>query len=177
MPSIGDYCRGFYLYMARCINIFAIPHHHVFVYRNGNVNDITYKIVKLCKTPKSLRYSSFLKINYIYQIYYKLTNKYYIVNTTMNDIIDNTLVIPHDQHTAPRSLFAPKTDVYVNGIKLSITDCLYYKNHHCDNILFYVFKFNGIDITNIIIKNKDEIVRVIDKDFNMLTMKAISSYL
>lgn len=177
MASFRDYCRGFYLYIARCTNIFTIPFHHVFVYQNGNVKNITYKIVKLCKMPKFLRYSSFLKINHIYQIHCKITNKYYIINTSMNNIINNNIDIPHDKHIAPRSLLMPKTDVYINGIKLSIKECLYYKNHHCDNILYYVFKFNGVDITNIIIKNKNEIVKIIDKDFNVLTMKSISNYL
>ena len=95
----------------------------------------------------------------------------------MNDIINNTIILPNDQCIAPRSLFAPKTFVYVNGTQLSMKDCVYYKNHHPDNILFYVFKFNGIDIKSIVIKNEVEVIKVIDEDFNTLTMESISKYL
>lgn len=177
MPTIGDYFRGFCLYISRCANVFAINHHHIYVYRNGEIQDITYKIVKLSKTPKTLRYSSYLKINYMYQLYYKLTNKYYIMHTTMNDIINNTIILPNDQYIPPRSLLAPKTFVYVNGTQLSVKDCLYYKNHHSNNILFYVFKFNGIDIKSVVIKNENEVIKVIDNDFNTLTMASIGKYL
>lgn len=177
MPTIGDYLRGVYLYLSECLNIFAIDHHHIFLYRNGVVQDITYKIKKFSKIPKSLRFSSYMNINYTYQLYYKLTNKYYIVNTTMNDIINNTVILPNDQHITPRSLFTPKTHVYINGILLSTKDCLYYKNHHPNNILYYVFKFNNIDIKSIVIKDDKKIIKIIDNDFHELTMENIRKYL
>lgn len=177
MLSFNDYIRGACLSMSNALNFFPIHHHEVLVYRNGNVEDVTYKIKSRTKLPKNLHYSSFLNIKYVYQLYYKETNKYYILITTLSDIINHTVNIPKDEPEKPRSLTDRLAKIYVNGNELTMRERIYYKNHHPDNTLFYVFKFNDIHISNIIIKKNDEIIKIYDKNFEILTLRDIIQYL
>lgn len=177
MLSFNDYIRGICLGLSNALNFFPIHHHEVLVYRNGNVEDVTYKIVKRSKLPKNMHYSSFLNIKHMYQLYHKQTDKYYILQTTLSDIINHTITLPENTPEKPRSLANKLAKIYVNGQELTMKERVYYKNHHVDNVLFYVFKFNNVNIKSIVIKKHNQIAEVYDKNFETLTLRNIMQYL
>jgi hypothetical protein len=177
MTSNTDIMHGAFLRIYDVVNIFNIPYHHVKLYKDNLIIDITEKIKKKSILPIGLKKSSYLHNNHIYQFHIKDTNKYYIITTTIFNIFTNNIILPKESIQLPRKLLTPVYDIYVNGNLLSVDDKIYYKNHHSANNLFHVFNFNNVELKDIIIYDNITIIRTIDTNFNNMNIGNIQQYM
>lgn len=111
----------------------------------------------------------------LYQIHIKKSDKIYIIDTTMI-----TLINYYDQENNdivfPRSLLI-KYSIKINNEFLDINDKIYYKKYCQDSRLIDVFKFNSINLEEIVIyKNNVELYKYQD-NINTIYMRDIYIYL
>lgn len=178
MASLRDNVHGIYLNILDAMDIFKIPYHSIKVYKNGEILDISSKIKKYSiKSLECFINSSYLHIKHYYQLHCKLTNKYYIVYTTMYEILHNPDIIPELGIQKPQRLLFPKPQIYINDKLLSLEDQLYFKNHHKDNNLFHSFNFKNMKIDNIIIKKNNKVIKDISDNVSTLTIAEIHEFL
>jgi hypothetical protein len=177
MASNSDIARLVVSRVTDTFNFVNIPYHHVKVYKDDSIIDITNKIkLNSILHPKLVK-SPFLNDTLSYQFHDKDTNKYYIVETSLCDIVANVTDFPREGIQMPRQLFAPTYDVYINGQLLDIEDKIYYKNHHKTNKLSDVFMFNNIVLNSIIVSCNDIIVHKSYENFDIMTMSDICKYM
>lgn len=163
-----------YLYIS-CRDCCNFPYYDVKIYRNGYVEDVTSKIIKR-KHCKCI-YSSFRKIPYMYQIHCKNTNKYYIYELTLDDLINNNVTFPESISYKPRRTIISEYEIYVNGKPLEFAEKIKFKNHYVRNSLFYAFLFHDITLKSIVIKKGSEIIETITDNFSLYTIETIAAYL
>lgn len=105
---------------------------------------------------------------YLYQIYSKKYDKYFIELTDMDTIIKSDELTENSvEIKVPRSLLT-KYDIKINGNKLELNDKILYKKYSSESKLVDIFKFNKIDIKEIIIyKNGTEFKKYIENIGNI----------
>jgi hypothetical protein len=114
---------------------------------------------------------------YIYSYYDMNKNKYFIKKTTLNKLIyKQEDIVETGEINKPRNLFI-KYSVKVNNCILDTNEKIHYKKYDKECNLLDVFKFNNINIKEIIIyKNIDEHKKYIEH-FDTIKVKDIYEYL
>ena len=114
---------------------------------------------------------------YLYQIHSKKYDKYFIELTNMDTIIkSDELTEKSVEIKVPRSLLI-KYDIEINGNKLELNDKILYKKYAYDSKLTDIFKFNKIDIKEIIIYMNNKEFKKYIENIETIQLKDIYKYL
>ena len=177
MASLRDNIHGIYINIREAIDIFKITYNNIKIYKNGEIVDVSRKIKKYSiRSVSCILNSSILHIHHYYQLHSKLTSKFYVLYTTMYDIINNDNLIPDIENQKPKKLSFPKPEILINNIPLTLEEQLHFKNHHKDNNLFYSFKFKDIHIKTLVVKKNKKVIKYID-NINNSTIEDIHEFL
>lgn len=178
MASIRDNIHGIYINIREAIDIFKLPYYNVKIYKNGEIVDVSRKIKKYSiRGINCISNSSYMHVHHYYQLHSKITSKFYVLYTTMYDIINNIDLIPGIENQKPKKLSFPKPQIFINDIPLTLEEQLYFKNHHKDNNLFYSFMFKEIHVKTIVVKKNKKVIKNVDEDITNLTIEEIHEYL
>lgn len=124
--------EGAYYYMGldHPFDWFNIPYDEIKVMKNGRVKDVIHK-VKRKAYISLLKYRAYREVR-LYKLHSKETDMYYVMWTTMKNIIKNNNLLPKFKLINIEYSFDKSYDILIEGVSLSYDDKLHLQRHHPD---------------------------------------------
>jgi len=143
---------------------------------NNKIIDITYNFNWYFITSYFRNIYHFSEKKQLYHIHVKKFDKYFILNTTIYDLITTEIKENSEIINIPRSLFI-NYNIQVNNSILTLNEKLMYKKYAHNCSLLNIFQFNNINLKQIIIlKNNLEFIKY-DDNFDNIYINDIYQYL